>query len=82
MQEVRFVDERGHKVGGFSGDVFGRLTHGRFTSVRRSDLSAAISGALDGAVETLFGDSIAGIEEQHDNLHVQFDRAPRATSAW
>jgi 2-polyprenyl-6-methoxyphenol hydroxylase-like FAD-dependent oxidoreductase len=55
VREVRFVDEHDHKVGGFSADVFGRLTRGRFTSLRRSDLSAAIHDALDGAVETLFG---------------------------
>jgi 2-polyprenyl-6-methoxyphenol hydroxylase-like FAD-dependent oxidoreductase len=76
VREVRFVDEYGHKVGGFSADVFGRLTSGRFTSLRRSDLSAAIYGALDGAVETLSGNSIAGIEEQRDNVRIRFDRAP------
>ena len=76
VREVRFVDEHGHKVGGFSADVFGRLTSGRFTSLRRSDLSAAIYGALDGAVETLFGNSIAGIEQQRDHVRVRFDRAP------
>ena len=63
VREVRLVDEHGHKVGGFSADVFSRLTNGRFTSLRRSDLSALIYGALDGTVEMMFGDSIAGIEE-------------------
>jgi 2-polyprenyl-6-methoxyphenol hydroxylase-like FAD-dependent oxidoreductase len=76
VREVRFVDQRGHRVGGFSADVFGRLTGGRFTSLRRSDLAAAIYGALDGAVETLFDDSIAGMDEQADSVRVRFDRAP------
>ena len=61
VNEVRFVDRDGHKDGGFSVDVFGRLTHGRFTSLPRSDLAATIYRALDGKVETIFGDSIAGI---------------------
>ena len=30
------------------------MTNGRFTSLRRSDLAAAIYGALDGKVETIW----------------------------
>jgi 2-polyprenyl-6-methoxyphenol hydroxylase-like FAD-dependent oxidoreductase len=36
-REVRFVDQHGRKSGGFSTDVFRRMTDGRFTTVRRSD---------------------------------------------
>ena len=75
MKEVRYVDRQGRKCGGFSVDVFDRLTNGRFIEVRRSDLAATIYGALDDKVETLFGDSIAGIEEQADGVHVEFDHA-------
>ena len=75
VQEVRFVDRRGRTSGGFSADVFGRLTNGRFTSLRRSDLSAAIVHALDGSVETLFGDSIVAIEETDDAARVRFRHA-------
>jgi 2-polyprenyl-6-methoxyphenol hydroxylase-like FAD-dependent oxidoreductase len=75
VREVRFVDRRGRRVGGFSTDVFVRMTNGRFTSLRRSDLSAAIYGALDGIVETIFGDSIAAIDEQHDVVRVCFQHA-------
>lgn len=75
VQEVRLVDDRGYKSGGFSADVFNRMTSGRFTSLRRSDLSAVIYGAIAGQVETLFGDSIAGIKETGDRLHISFERA-------
>ena len=75
VREVRFVDKRGHKVGGFFVDVIGRVTKGRFTSLRRTDLSAVIHGALRG-VETQFGNSIAGINEQQDGVRVHFDRGP------
>jgi 2-polyprenyl-6-methoxyphenol hydroxylase-like FAD-dependent oxidoreductase len=61
VKQVRFVDGQGHRDGGFSVDVFGRLTQGRFTSLPRSDLAATIYRALDGKVETIFGDSIAGM---------------------
>jgi 2-polyprenyl-6-methoxyphenol hydroxylase-like FAD-dependent oxidoreductase len=76
VREVRFVDRHGDKTGGFSADVFGRLTGGRFTSLARSDLSAAIYGALGGAVETVFGNSIAGIEERRHDVRIRFDRGP------
>src|SRR3954452_18842345 len=76
VNEVRFVDRLGRKCGGFSADVFRRLTQGRFTSLRRSDLAGAIYDALGGTVETLFGDSVAGIEETERCLRVRFDHAP------
>ncbi len=77
-KEVRFVNDHGRTNGGFSVDVFGRATNGRFTSVRRSDLSATIYAALDGQVETLFGDSVSAIDDRGDGVHVSFERsAPR-----
>ena len=75
MKEVRFVDRHGRKRGGFSADVFSRMTHGRFTSLRRSDLAATIYGALDGKVETVFGDSVAGIADEGRGVRVSFDHA-------
>jgi 2-polyprenyl-6-methoxyphenol hydroxylase-like FAD-dependent oxidoreductase len=78
VREVRFVDRQGCRSGGFSVDVFGRLTHGRFTSLRRSDLAATIYQALNGQVETIFGDSIATIEDEGRYVRVSFDHtAPR-----
>jgi 2-polyprenyl-6-methoxyphenol hydroxylase-like FAD-dependent oxidoreductase len=74
VREVRFVD-RGRKRGGFNVDIFRRLTNDRFTSVRRSDISATIYHALEGPVETLVGDSVAGIEEHDHGVCVTFDHA-------
>lgn len=76
VREVRFVDEKGRKRGGFEVDVFNRLTEGRFTSVKRSDISATIYRAIEGKVETLFGDSVAGLEEIGERVRVRFDHAP------
>jgi 2-polyprenyl-6-methoxyphenol hydroxylase-like FAD-dependent oxidoreductase len=75
VREVRFVDRQGRRSGGFSVDVFGRLTHGRFTSLRRSDLAATIYQALNGQVETIFGDSVATIEDKGRYVRVSFDHA-------
>jgi 2-polyprenyl-6-methoxyphenol hydroxylase-like FAD-dependent oxidoreductase len=76
VHEVRFVDGHGRKRGGFDVNVFGRMTNDRFTSVRRSDVSATIYRAIERNVETIFGDSVAGIEEHDNGVHVAFDHAP------
>jgi 2-polyprenyl-6-methoxyphenol hydroxylase-like FAD-dependent oxidoreductase len=73
--EVRFVDSGGRKSGGFSVDVFGRLTGDRFTSVQRSALAATIYEAVDG-VETLFGDSVAAIDDDGERVRISFEHAP------
>ncbi len=57
-------------------DSLDRLTHGRYISLRRSDLAATIYGALHGTVETIFGDSVASIEEGGFCVKVGFDHAP------
>ena len=75
VKEVRFVDRQGNKDGGFSVSVFGRLTHGRFISLRRSDLAATIHRALDGKVETIFGDSIVGISVKGNRVRATFNHA-------
>jgi 2-polyprenyl-6-methoxyphenol hydroxylase-like FAD-dependent oxidoreductase len=78
IREVRLVDRHGHRNGGFATDVFWRLTHGRFTSLRRSDLSAAIVGVLPESVETMFGDSIIAIEDHAGFARIGFrSAAPR-----
>jgi 2-polyprenyl-6-methoxyphenol hydroxylase-like FAD-dependent oxidoreductase len=76
VREARLVDRHGRQCGGFSVDVLGRMTNGRYTTLRRSDLAAAIYGALGGTVETLFGDSVARIEEAGPCVRVGFDHAP------
>jgi 2-polyprenyl-6-methoxyphenol hydroxylase-like FAD-dependent oxidoreductase len=75
VQEVRLVDRAGETVGGFSTDVFARATHGRFTSIRRSDLARTIFDSLDDRVETLFGDSVASIDDRGDCVRVSLERA-------
>ncbi len=75
VREVRYVDRKGRKRGGFDVDIFQRMTHDRFTSLRRSDVSATIYRAIEGRVETIFGDSVASIEDLGDRVRVGFDHA-------
>lgn len=76
MRELRLVGPDGRPRGGFSVSAFERATGDRFTTVARSDISATIYRAIAGKVETLFGDSVAGIDEHPRGVHVTFDHAP------
>jgi 2-polyprenyl-6-methoxyphenol hydroxylase-like FAD-dependent oxidoreductase len=75
VREVRFVDDDGRGEGGFPVEAVARLTGHRFTTLRRSDVSATLHNALDGRVETLFGDTVAGFEDRGDHVHVAFAHA-------
>lgn len=70
LQEVRMVDGKGRKVGGFGVGAFQRMTNSRYVSLPRGDLAGAVYGALDGDVETVFGDSIASIEEHSSGVRI------------
>ena len=74
VREVRFLDRDGRRASGFSTEVFTRLTGGRFTSLRRSDLGAAIYQALDPAVERLFDNSISGIHDTGTAVRIELAR--------
>src|SRR6516225_5401717 len=76
VRELRFVDRQGRTSASMSVDALARLTHGRYITLRRSDLAATIYGALDGTVETIFGDSVASIEEAGACVRVGFEHAP------
>ncbi len=73
VQELRLVDARGRKAGGFSADIFRRPVNGRFTSLPRGDLAAAICAAVEGRVEMAFSSSISAIEERPTDVRVFFE---------
>lgn len=76
VRELREVDRDGKRVSGFPVDAISRLTGGRATSIPRDDLAAVLYGALEGRVETIFGDGISLLEDDGDQVRVHFDRAP------
>jgi len=76
VEEVRVVNRSGERIAGFSAEVFGRLAGGRYLSLARGDLAASIFGRIEGRVETIFGDSVAGVEQQSKTVRVTFERAP------
>ncbi len=74
VQELRLVDRNSQRVGGFSTEPFRRNLDGRFVTVPRGDLAAAIHRAIDDDVETLFGESVAAITQDDAGVGVTFER--------
>ncbi|MEO8742990.1 MAG: FAD-dependent monooxygenase, partial [Lysobacteraceae bacterium] len=75
--ELRMVDRHGRTRGGYPSRVLQRLAKGRIASLARADIAAAIHDLLDGRVETIFGDSIATIEDDGVHARVGFEHAPQ-----
>jgi len=73
IKEVRLVDGRGRRVGGFDAAVFRAATHGRFTSLRRGELSAILYGSIEQRAELVFGDSITALDDDGDGVLVHFE---------
>lgn len=74
FREVRLLDRRGRRAGGFSAEVFVKATNGRFTSLPRGDLAAILYRSVEGRVEALFDESIEGIEDGPDAVTVRLRR--------
>ncbi len=76
VQELRLVDTRDRRVGGFSADVFRRLTNGRYVSIARSELGRLLFGKIEGHCETIFGDSVTKITPDANGVRVAFEKTP------
>ncbi len=67
MERLSMVDADGREEAGFDLAPMRELLHGRFISLARSDLSAALFGACEG-IAAHFGRSIAAIESRGDGV--------------
>lgn len=75
VQEVRFVDGRGRRVGGFDARVFRSLTGGRYVSLTRGDLAKLLYRNIERRCEVIFNDTINAIEQDERGVNVTFERA-------
>jgi len=73
VREVWIVDRNGKRIAGFPASAISRIAEGRYISVPRGDLSACIFGAIEGKVESIFNDSIAGIDQTAQGVRVTFE---------
>ena len=69
MERLRTVTAREWTTSSIDVSVFNKITGGRYFSIARSDLSAAIFRACDG-IETRFGTEVSGIEDRGDRVDV------------
>lgn len=76
IDEVRIVDERGKKTGGFSASALQTVIGDRYLSILRSDLAKLIYDSLEGKVRTLYGDTVTGLEQDEEGATVTFRHAP------
>ncbi len=72
INEVRLVDARGRKAGGFSARAFQNVMGDRYLSILRSDLSRLIFDSLGERTRTIFGDTIAEIQQDAAGVNVTF----------
>lgn len=75
VKEVRLVNAKNERIGGFSASVFDAATKGRYTSIPRGDLAAAIYDTIKDRVEVIYDDSITALDEHSDGIDVTFEHA-------
>ena len=76
IKEMRIVNAEGGRVGGFDVDIFRKAARGRYVTIARSDLARNIYRKIEGKCETIFGDSITGINQSSGGVEVTFEHAP------
>ena len=75
VQSIRSVGPDGQVRASLGVEALRRAAGGRFTSVPRGDLAAAIYATIADDVETIFGDSITAVNEHPDGVCVSFAQA-------
>jgi 2-polyprenyl-6-methoxyphenol hydroxylase-like FAD-dependent oxidoreductase len=77
IKQLRLVNSRGKRVGGLNADVFRSATNGRYVSIPRGELARIIYETVADGCETVFGDTIAKIEQDERAVNVSFERTGR-----
>lgn len=75
LTEARDVAADGHRVASLDPQRLVAGASGRYISILRADLAAAIYDALDDGVETIFGDTVARLAEEERSVRVEFEHA-------
>ena len=76
IEWLRSVGSRGEVKADVDVNVFRRMIGDDFTSLPRGDLAAAVYATIEDKVETIFGDSIATVDEGSDGVRLTFDKGP------
>jgi 2-polyprenyl-6-methoxyphenol hydroxylase-like FAD-dependent oxidoreductase len=73
VQAIQSVAGDGRIRASLGVDAFRRASGGKFTSIPRGELAAAIYATVENDVEAIFGDSITTINQYPDGVHVTFE---------
>src|SRR5699024_10712099 len=76
IQELREVDADGKRITSLDPARVVDTAGGRYVSIARSDLSAAIYAALDDTDETMLVDAIETLDDVGPRVHVEFAHRP------
>jgi 2-polyprenyl-6-methoxyphenol hydroxylase-like FAD-dependent oxidoreductase len=72
IEEVRFVNGRGKRVGGFGGAVLRDTLYDRFISIPRGELARLLYQRIADNLEIIFNDSVVAIEQGATDVGVSF----------
>src|SRR5262245_6893682 len=75
VDSLRVVGADGRTRARLPVEAIRRATEGRYTSLPRGDLAATIFDTVENDIETIYSDSIVGIEERHDGVGLTFASA-------
>jgi 2-polyprenyl-6-methoxyphenol hydroxylase-like FAD-dependent oxidoreductase len=75
VQALRAVGADGRTRARLQVGAIRRATKGRYTSVARGDLAATIYHTVESDIETIYSDSIVGIDERSDGVTLTFANA-------
>jgi 2-polyprenyl-6-methoxyphenol hydroxylase-like FAD-dependent oxidoreductase len=75
VQSLRAVGRNGGTHARFQVGAIRRATQDKYTSVARGDLAATIYHTVKNDIETIYSDTIVGIEERQDGVGVTFAKA-------
>jgi 2-polyprenyl-6-methoxyphenol hydroxylase-like FAD-dependent oxidoreductase len=78
IDDVRFVNEKNHRITGITGDSFRKALGERYLSIPRGDLAFAIWKMIEGRVPVIFDDEITALEQHPDHVDVRFRKSPPA----
>lgn len=75
VQSLRAVGQDGRTRARLGVGSIRRATKGKYTSVARGDLAATIFDTVENDVETMYSESIVGIDERSDGVRLTFANA-------
>jgi 2-polyprenyl-6-methoxyphenol hydroxylase-like FAD-dependent oxidoreductase len=73
IDEVRLVDSTGKRIAGFDAEVFRAVAGSHFLSLPRGDLARRLYESVDGCIETMFDQTITGIDQDSRGVTVAFE---------